>query len=73
MTLIAFRRLCGMVLKYFRPDREEIYLRVAEYNIDAIRFYERFGFKMTGRRFEDEECEAVGASIPELEMVRKGK
>jgi len=50
----------------------DVYLRVAEYNHRAIEFYERFGFEPTGRRFADEEGRELGASIPELEMVRAG-
>jgi ribosomal protein S18 acetylase RimI-like enzyme len=49
----------------------EIYLHVAEYNDKAVNFYQKFGFELTGRRFEDEDGKALGASIPELEMVRR--
>lgn len=47
----------------------DLYCHVAEYNDRAIRFYRRFGFELTGRRFDDADS-PPGARIPELEMLR---
>jgi ribosomal protein S18 acetylase RimI-like enzyme len=47
----------------------DIYCHVATYNDGAIRFYRRFGFELTGRRFDDDGS-PPGARIPELEMLR---
>jgi len=54
-------------------DEQDVYLHVAEYNTKAIEFYHKFGFEITGRRFEDEDGKIIGASIPELEMVKRAK
>lgn len=54
-------------------DEDDVYVHVAEYNTKAIEFYCKSGFKLTGRRFEDEDGRLIGASIPELEMVRHRK
>jgi ribosomal protein S18 acetylase RimI-like enzyme len=50
-------------------DGRDLYCHVAEYNDRAIRFYQRFGFEPTGRRFDDAGS-PPGARIPELEMLR---
>jgi ribosomal protein S18 acetylase RimI-like enzyme len=50
-------------------DGRDVYCHVAEYNGRAIRFYERFGFELTGQRFDDADS-PPGARIPELEMLR---
>jgi RimJ/RimL family protein N-acetyltransferase len=44
---------------------------VASYNQKAISFYEKFGFKKTGKSvIEDVARFPSGATIPEIEMVR---
>jgi RimJ/RimL family protein N-acetyltransferase len=53
----------------FHGDRRDVYCHVAEYNDGAIRFYQRFGFVLTGRRFDGTDG-PPGAQIPELEMLR---
>jgi ribosomal protein S18 acetylase RimI-like enzyme len=50
-------------------EGRDVYCHVAEYNHRAIRFYERFGFELTGLRLDDADAPA-GARIPELEMLR---
>jgi ribosomal protein S18 acetylase RimI-like enzyme len=50
-------------------DKHDVYLHVAEYNSKAISFYQKFGFELTGRLFEDDA--PADANIPELEMVRR--
>lgn len=45
-------------------------LHVVTYNENAIRFYEKWGFKDTGKRFtEDRFIMQSGNSFPEMEMV----
>lgn len=44
---------------------DDIYLRVATYNQNAIDFYKRNGFEITNRKVEDDGT----PSIPEVEMV----
>ncbi|MEI9914071.1 MAG: GNAT family N-acetyltransferase [Candidatus Saccharibacteria bacterium] len=55
---------------------EDIFLRAATYNEQAISFYKKHGFEETGRLVEDE-SEAVklrgAVAIPEVEMVLKAK
>jgi ribosomal protein S18 acetylase RimI-like enzyme len=55
---------------------EDIFLRAATYNEQAIGFYKRNGFEETGRVVQDE-SEAVklrgAVAIPEIEMVLKAK
>jgi ribosomal protein S18 acetylase RimI-like enzyme len=53
----------------WQGDGRDVYCHVAEYNDRAIRFYQRFGFGLTGLRFDDAGAPA-GARIPELEMLR---
>jgi ribosomal protein S18 acetylase RimI-like enzyme len=50
-------------------EGRDLYCHVAEYNDRAISFYRRFGFGLTGRRFDDAGS-PPGARIPELEMLR---
>lgn len=57
-------------VKFLDPSKK-IIVHVASYNIKAIRFYEKIGFKSTGKVFIDERFKMRnGAIIPELEMVR---
>ena len=45
-------------------------LHVVSYNQTATRFYERWGFKDTGKRFSEERfVMASGNTLPEIEMV----
>lgn len=52
-------------------DQEDIYLRVASYNQNAIDFYKRFGFEVTDTPVVDEGNVHGNTRIPEIEMVRK--
>ena len=46
------------------------FVNVATYNNKAIKFYEKLGFKDTGKRFEDVGFRFKnGANIPQMEMV----
>ncbi len=55
--------------KIFNPKKDTI-VHVASYNQKAINFYEKLGFKSTGKIFFDEKHKMRnGAMIPELEMV----
>ena len=62
--------LLGAALDW-HGDKHDIYLHVAGYNYNAITFYEKFGFELTGKKFEDDA--PAEANIPELEMVRKAR
>ena len=51
-------------------ENNRIFVNVATYNNQAIKFYEKLGFKDTGKRFEEEKFRFKnGANIPEMEMV----
>lgn len=52
---------------------DDIYLRVASYNQNAINFYTRFGFGQTGNPVLDEGNVYGNTQIPEIEMVLKAK
>jgi ribosomal protein S18 acetylase RimI-like enzyme len=50
----------------------DIFVNVASYNKNAIAFYEKLGFKDTGKRWDDEKfILKSGAKIPEMELVIK--
>jgi ribosomal protein S18 acetylase RimI-like enzyme len=58
---------------YFNKNNKTI-VHVAEYNENAIKFYERLGFVKTGKKFIDKKFKMRnGATIPEVEMVLKIK
>lgn len=51
------------------PAKETI-VQVADYNSQAIRFYEKLGFVDTGKRWKDDKWKMKsGAYIPEMEMI----
>lgn len=52
---------------------KDLIVHVATYNKNAIRFYEKLGFKDTGKRFTEERhrMPISGKIIPEMEMVLK--
>ncbi|MFA6278776.1 MAG: GNAT family N-acetyltransferase [Candidatus Paceibacterota bacterium] len=58
-------------LKFFDP-KKDITVEVAIYNANAIEFYEKLGFKDSGKRFSNERLKMKsGAILPEMEMVIK--
>lgn len=59
-------------VKKFRDASKDTIVEVATYNQRAISFYEKLGFKDTGKRFTDEKFRMPnGAIIPEMEMILK--
>jgi ribosomal protein S18 acetylase RimI-like enzyme len=66
------RMLMKEFLEWANHDKR-IQLLVAEYNLQAIRFYESQGFVDTGKRFTEERFRFKSGSIlPLMEMVFKG-
>lgn len=58
-------------MKFFDPSKDTI-VQVAEYNAQAIAFYQKLGFVDTGKRFSDERFKMKsGSVIPEMEMILK--
>src|SRR3989338_316730 len=58
-------------LEFLGTDKD-IFVRAASYNKQAISFYEKLGFKSTGRQFSEERFKMKsGNIIPEIEMVLK--
>ena len=57
--------------KLFDPDKDT-YVEVVVYNLKTISFYEKLGFKDTGRRFSEDRFKMKNGSIlPEMEMCKK--
>jgi GNAT superfamily N-acetyltransferase len=57
-------------VKDFADPSKDIIVQVADYNNQAIKFYEKIGFVDTGKRWNDEQFKLKsGAQIPEMEMV----
>ncbi|HMP67637.1 MAG TPA: GNAT family N-acetyltransferase [Candidatus Paceibacterota bacterium] len=53
-------------------DTKDSFVNVADYNKNAIAFYEKLGFVDTGNRFADERFKLKsGSVIPEMRMIRK--
>jgi ribosomal protein S18 acetylase RimI-like enzyme len=49
----------------------DIFIDVVSYNHKAISFYEKFGFRKTGKEFTNEMFRfPSGAILPEIEMVK---
>lgn len=64
-------QLWNAVKDFIDPTKETI-VQVADYNEQAIKFYEKLGFVDTGKRFKDDKWKMKsGAYIPEMEMVLK--
>jgi ribosomal protein S18 acetylase RimI-like enzyme len=59
------------LLNFFDPTKK-IMVEVADYNKNAIRFYESLGFVDTGERFVDENIMSRrDFIIPEMRMIRQ--
>ena len=64
-------KLIEKILGWHKSDENNIYLRVASYNQNAIDFYKRFGFESTDNIVVDEGNIYGNTKIPEIEMMRK--
>lgn len=63
-------RIWAEAEKFLNPYKKTI-IHVVSYNNKAIKFYEKLGFKSTGKIFKDERFKMRnGAVFPELEMIR---
>ena len=64
-------RLWNEASKFLDPKKDTV-LKVADYTQSAIRFYEKLGFKDTGKRTTQEsERFKSGAIIVDMEMIKK--
>jgi predicted GNAT family N-acyltransferase len=61
------------ILEWHNGNENDIYLRVASYNHNAIDFYERFGFEQTDDPVIDDGNVYGNTQIPEIEMMRKAR
>lgn len=61
-------------VKYLNKDKKTI-VQVATYNSNAIKFYEKLGFKDNGKRFTEERHRMSISKVlmPEMEMVKDVK
>lgn len=66
-------KLMQKILNWHNAEENNIYLRVASYNQNAIDFYKRFGFEQTENPIVDEGNVYGNTQIPEIEMMRKGQ
>lgn len=62
-------KLLLQLLDWLRNDRD-VMLGVVGYNTKAIRFYEKFGFKLGKKISHDEPTFPSGKDLPEIEMLR---
>jgi ribosomal protein S18 acetylase RimI-like enzyme len=59
-------------VKDFTDPSKNTIVQVADYNQQAIKFYEKLGFIDTGKRWKDERWKMrSGAYMPEMEMILK--
>ena len=64
---------CIDAMQPFFSNGKDVVIQVAEYNTSARKFYEKLGFRDTGKRFMHERFKmpVSGKSIPEMEMRKK--
>ena len=63
--------LWNAVKNFLNPKKDTV-VHVATYNLNAIRFYKKLGFRVSRRRFLEERLRMKsGSIIPQTEMVRK--
>lgn len=63
------KQLYAVAQEHFTPG-VPVHVCVASYNQQAINFYERLGFKRTGKEFTDPRLiMKSGATIPEIELI----
>ncbi len=61
-------KLWSAAKEFFDPAKDTI-VELVEYNGKAIKFYEKLGFRDSGRRFSDPRFQMKsGATLPEMEM-----
>lgn len=65
-------KLLQTALGWLGPEKD-VYLHVLQWNDNAIKLYERFGFTKTGKEFPAEIDEEGRKLLPEIEMVKKSK
>ena len=65
-------KLMQKILEWHTAE-DDVYLRVASYNQNAIDFYKRFGFEQTYNPVIDKGDVYGNTQIPEIEMIRKAK
>lgn len=52
-------------------EKKKIKLNVVEYNVNAINFYKKLGFKVVGQIKDDFGILPNGKILPEIEMIRE--
>lgn len=62
-------KLMNHAMSHFDPEKK-VCLKVVTYNMRAIEFYEKLGFKITGPYDDPHGVLPNGKSLPEMEMVR---
>lgn len=65
-------KLLEKALNWLGKDND-IYVNLASYNLQALKFYQTFGFVKTGKNVHSKGVEPLpsGKIIPEIEMVKK--
>lgn len=65
------KKFWGMLQSFFDP-KKDIKVNVVDYNINAIKFYERLGFRDTGKRLSDNRFAFENKEkFTEMEMIKK--
>ena len=67
------QKLWTEIKKHIDPQKNT-FVELADYNVQAISFYEKLGFRDTDRRFSDDRfIMPSGVKLPEMEMVLKAE